>query len=128
LLDNGELRAVIGTQQLHVDAVRDGNDLDVFFAGKHLRVRCEDRDHPGNREDAAPGLLVAPMPGRVIAVLVDRDANVEQGQALMIIEAMKMEHTIHAPVAGTVTVVSFAEGDLVEEGVELLAIAPAGGN
>jgi 3-methylcrotonyl-CoA carboxylase alpha subunit len=128
LLDNGELRAVIGRQQLHVDAVRDGNDLDVFFAGKSFRVRCEDRDHPGNREDAASGLLVAPMPGRVIAVLVDRDANVQQGQALMVIEAMKMEHTVHAPVAGTVTVVSFAEGDLVEEGVELLAIAPAGGN
>jgi 3-methylcrotonyl-CoA carboxylase alpha subunit len=39
---------------------------------------------------------------------------------------MKMEHTIHAPAAGTVTAVSFGEGDLVEEGVELLAIAPAG--
>ncbi len=126
LLDNGELRAVIGARQLHVDVVRDGNDLDVFFAGKHLRVRCEDRDHPGNREDTASGLLVAPMPGRVIAVLVDRDASVEKGQALMVIEAMKMEHTIHAPVDGTVTAVAFGEGDLVEEGVELLVIAPAG--
>jgi 3-methylcrotonyl-CoA carboxylase alpha subunit len=128
LLDNGELRAVIGARQLHADVVRDGSDLDVFFAGKHLRLGCEDRDHPGIREDAASGLLVAPMPGRVIAVLVDRDASVEKGQALMVIEAMKMEHTIHAPVAGTVTAVSFGEGDLVEEGVELLAIAPAGGN
>jgi len=43
----------------------------------------------------------------------------------MVIEAMKMEHTIHAPVDGTVTAVSFGEGDLVEEGVELLVIAPA---
>jgi 3-methylcrotonyl-CoA carboxylase alpha subunit len=68
------------------------------------------------------------MPGRVIAVLVDRDSSVEKGQALMVIEAMKMEHTIHAPVDGTVTAVSFDEGDLVEEGVELFTIAPAGGN
>jgi biotin carboxyl carrier protein len=95
---------------------------------QQLRVRCEDHDRPGAREDAGTGLLVAPMPGRVIAVLVDRDARVEKGQALMVIEAMKMEHTIYAPAAGTVTVVSFADGDLVEEGVELLTIAPAGGN
>jgi 3-methylcrotonyl-CoA carboxylase alpha subunit len=93
-----------------------------------IATRCEDRNHPGIHEDTASGLLVAPMPGRVIAMLVDRDASVEQGQALMIIEAMKMEHTIHAPVDGTVTAVSFSEGELVEEGVELLAVAPAGGN
>jgi 3-methylcrotonyl-CoA carboxylase alpha subunit len=65
------------------------------------------------------------MPGRVISVLVDRDSIVETGQALMVIEAMKMEHTIHALVDGTVTAVSFREGDLVEEGVELLVIEPA---
>jgi len=128
LLDNGELRAVIGARQFHVDVVRDGNDLDVFFTGKHLRVRCEDRDHPGVHEDVASGLLVAPMPGRVISVLVDRDSIVETGQALMVIEAMKMEHTIHAPVDGTVTAISFGEGDLVEEGVELLEIIAAGGD
>jgi 3-methylcrotonyl-CoA carboxylase alpha subunit len=91
-----------------------------------IATRCEDRDHPGIHEDTASGLLVAPMPGRVIAVLVDRNSSVQKGQALMVIEAMKMEHTIHAPAAGTVTAVSFGEGDLVEEGVELLAIAPAG--
>ena len=128
LLDNGELRVTIGARRLQVDVVRDGHDLDVFYSGRHLRVRCEDRDRPSAREDAGTGLMVAPMPGRVIAVLVDRDSNVEKGQALMVIEAMKMEHTIHAPVDGTVTAVSFDEGDLVEEGVELFTIAPAGGN
>ena len=126
LRDDGGLQATIGGRRLRADVVRDGRDLDVFYCGRRLRVRCEDRDRPGAREDAGPGLLVAPMPGRVIAVLVDRDASVEKGQALMVIEAMKMEHTIHAPAAGTVTAVSFGEGDLVEEGVELLAIAPAG--
>ena len=127
LLEDGGFRATIGTRRLHVDVVRDGNELDVFFAGQHLRVRCQDRDQPGIRGDTGAGLLVAPMPGRVISVLVDRDSRVEKGQALMIIEAMKMEHTIHAPTDGTVTAISFAEGDLVEEGVKLLAIAPAGG-
>ena len=123
LKDDGTLSANIGPRRLHADVVRDGNDLELFYSGQHLRVRSTDRDRPALRKDAAAGLLVAPMPGRVIAVLVSRDAKVEKGQALMVIEAMKMEHTIHAPADGTVTAVSFGEGDLVEEGVELLSIA-----
>jgi len=124
--DDGRLLATLGSRRLRADVIRDGEDLDVFFSGAHVRMRCEDRDQPALRHEAAAGRLVAPMPGRVIAVLVDRDACVEKGQALMVIEAMKMEHTIHAPADGKVTAVSFGEGDLVEEGVELLAITPDG--
>jgi 3-methylcrotonyl-CoA carboxylase alpha subunit len=123
LLGDGRLIASIGDCRLHAEVIRDGNELEVFFAGQHLRVRCENRDQPGAGEDAVSGRLVAPMPGRVISVLVDSDTKVHKGQALMVIEAMKMEHTIHAPADGTVTAVSYDEGDLVEEGVELLAIA-----
>ena len=125
LLDQGELHATIGARRLRAEVVRNGNDLDVFYAGRHVRVGCEDRDGSGVRKDAASGLLVAPMPGRVISVLVERDANVEKGQALIVIEAMKMEHTIHAPSDGNVTAVFFDEGDVVEEGVELLTIDAA---
>ena len=124
LAGDGQLVAVIGNQRLRADVVRDNNSLDLFVAGQHLRLRCEDRDRSGNRGESASGLLVAPMPGRVISVLVECGADVSKGQALMIIEAMKMEHTIHASADGTVTAVSYGEGDLVEEGVELLAIAP----
>jgi 3-methylcrotonyl-CoA carboxylase alpha subunit len=125
LLEQGELHAAIGARRLRAEVVRDGNDLDVFYSGRHWRVSCEDRDRPGSRNDTASGLLVAPMPGRVISVLVERDASVEKGQALIVIEAMKMEHTIRAPMDGRVTAVFFAEGDLVEEGVELLTIDSA---
>ena len=124
LQDDGQLTATIGDRRLRADVVREGNNLDIFFAGQHLRMACEDRDQPAGRHDSVSGLLVAPMPGRVISVLVDSDSSVEKGQALMVIEAMKMEHTIHAPANGTVTAVSYGEGDLVEEGVELLAISP----
>ena len=128
LLDNGRLTATVSDRQLHADVVRDGNHLDVFYAGRHQRMRCQDRDQPGAHEDNASGRLVAPMPGRVISVLVDRDAEVEKGQALMVIEAMKMEHTINAPADGIVTALSFAEGDLVDEGVELLVIEASESN
>ena len=122
LLGDGRLTATVSDRRLHADVVRDGDHLDVFYAGRHLRLRCQDRDHPGADEEGVAGRLVAPMPGRVISVLVDRHADVEKGQALMVIEAMKMEHTINAPADGIVTALSFAEGDLVDEGVELLVI------
>ena len=125
LAGDGQLVAVIGNQRLRADVVRDNNSLDLFVSGQHLRLRCEDRDRSGNRGESASGLLVAPMPGRVISVLVECGADVAKGQALMVIEAMKMEHTIHASADGTVTAVSYREGDLVEEGVELLAITPS---
>ncbi len=124
LAGDGQLVAAIGNRRLRADVVRDNNSLDLFVADQHLRLRCEDRDYRGSRGESASGLLVAPMPGRVISVLVECGADVAKGQALMVIEAMKMEHTIHASADGTVTAISYGEGDLVEEGVELLAIDP----
>ena len=64
--------------------------------------------------------LLAPMPGRVIAQLVRPGDRVEKGAPLMVLEAMKMECTIHAPAAGNVESFHFAVGDQVTEGAELL--------
>ncbi len=71
----------------------------------------------------AGGRLTAPMPGRVAQVLVAAGDTVRQGQALLVVEAMKMEHTIAAPRDGTVAVVHYRAGDPVEEGAELIALA-----
>jgi 3-methylcrotonyl-CoA carboxylase alpha subunit len=62
------------------------------------------------------------MPGHVLQVLVQAGERVSRGQPLMIIEAMKMEHTVRAPAEGVVQAVNFATGDRVEEGVELLEL------
>jgi 3-methylcrotonyl-CoA carboxylase alpha subunit len=78
---------------------------------------------PKAAEEAAGGRLSAPMPGKVAQVLVAAGARVKRGQALMVLEAMKMEHTIAAPVDGRVERVNFAAGDLVEEGAELIGFA-----
>ena len=66
------------------------------------------------------------MPGNIISVLVQAGERVTVGAPLMILEAMKMEHTISAPLDGVVERVNFAVGDQVAEGAELLAIAEPG--
>ena len=67
------------------------------------------------------GHLTAPIPGRIVAVMVEPGARVARGAPLMVLEAMKMEHTITAPADGRVAAVYFQAGDRVEEGAELLA-------
>ena len=69
-------------------------------------------------EDA--GNLGAPMNGTIVAVLVAAGAKVAADQGLVVMEAMKMEYTIKSPAAGTVTEVFFKEGDLVDEGAQLV--------
>ena len=66
------------------------------------------------------GSLLAPMPGQVIAVDVVAGDWVEAGDALLVLEAMKMEHTIRAPRGGRVERVLFAAGERVEEGAPLV--------
>ncbi len=70
------------------------------------------------------GGLVAPMPGAVLEVRVARGDRVEQGQTLVVLEAMKMEHHIEAPANGTVAEVRVAKGDQVDNGALLLEFEP----
>jgi biotin carboxyl carrier protein len=72
----------------------------------------------------AGGSLRAPMPGAVLAVLVEPGQRVAAGDALMKLEAMKMEHTIRTAAAGVVEVVYFAPGDTVEADAILVKIQP----
>jgi len=79
----------------------------------------------GEADTAGSGSgLVAPMNGTIVTLLVEPDAHVEADTALLVMEAMKMEHTIRAPAAGTVESFYYQPGDLVDGGAELLAFTP----
>jgi len=83
-------------------------------------------DDPRTHEfsaSAATGGLTTPLPGVVVTVPVGVGQKVAAGELLMVIEAMKMEHAISAPYAGTVQTLHFARGDRVPEGAELLELA-----
>ena len=77
--------------------------------------------HAGESQ-AEAGRLTAPMPGKVVSFAVKAGDKVTKGQALAVMEAMKMEHTIAAPADGVVAELLFAAGDQVAEGAELLKL------
>ena len=80
--------------------------------------------HAGEDQDEG-GRLTAPMPGKVVSFAVKAGDKVSKGQALAVMEAMKMEHTIAAPVDGVVAELLYAPGDQVTEGAELLKLSAA---
>ncbi len=116
---DGGLVAELGGERIHATVVRSGRELTVFASGLAYRLQvCE---FETVQDEEAGGRLTAPMPGSVIEVLVKEGEAVEQGRALMIIEAMKMEHTIVAPTAGRIAHVRVAAGEQVKEGDQLIA-------
>ena len=114
---------VSGTRRL-VTVVAHGECLTVFHDGRRREfVRHDPGAVSGGLEMA--GGLTAPMPGRIVSVLVEPGESVREGQAVLVLEAMKMEHTLTAPADGTVAEVRFAPGDLVDEATELVVLAAA---
>ncbi len=104
--------------------VRRGERITVIVSGVNYELDLIDPLAARGAEEDATGSLTAPMPGRIIQVLAKPGDDVKRGNALMILEAMKMEHTITAPADGRVDQIRYAAGDVVEEGAELIIFVP----
>ncbi len=107
-----------------------GGALMVHIGGRAIPVTdasAADGRGGGRRRAAAHAggapTIVAPMPGRIVRILVQAGDVVSARQGLIVIEAMKMENELRAPGPGTVTEVRIAEGDSVEAGSVLIVIA-----
>ncbi len=124
LLDDGELRAELGGERVTAAVVHDDRDITVLIQGvSHVLGLYEARgeaDASGAEESA----VTAPLPGKVVQLMVDAGTQVKRGAALMIVEAMKMEHTIVAPADGEVMRFNYQPGEQVDEGAVLLAFEP----
>ncbi len=93
-----------------------------------VRLRCVQRVDPIAEAEASHahhGGLTAPMNGSIVRVLVEAGQHVEAGAALVVLEAMKMEHSIRAPQAGVVKSLYCSEGELVSEGTALVELEDA---
>jgi biotin carboxyl carrier protein len=97
----------------------------VHFRGGSVLVELTEasrRVAAAARRPSGPVRVTAPMPGRVVRVLVAPEASVEVGQGLVVVEAMKMENELRAPRAGRVEQVAVREGQAVEAGALLVVI------
>ncbi|WKL22908.1 acetyl/propionyl/methylcrotonyl-CoA carboxylase subunit alpha [Agrobacterium tumefaciens] len=122
---DGTLSATIDGWQKRGHFFASDNGPALFLDGEQYRVSQPD---PVDIADAAThaGGLEAPMPGVIRAILSENGATVSAGEALVVMEAMKMEHTIRAPAKGTVSAINCAEGDMVEAGAVLVDFEPEG--
>ena len=93
---------------------------DVWWIHLNGRTYKWERIEPGSSGAEDEGGLVAPMPGKVLEVLVAQGDVVQAGTPLMVLEAMKMEHRIVAAADGTVVAVHYEAGDQVAQGAVLL--------
>jgi 3-methylcrotonyl-CoA carboxylase alpha subunit len=122
---DGRLGIVVDGAEFVATVVRHGEERHVFAGGRHARLLIVDRLAHAGEHEAHGGHLTAPMSGTVVAVLVKPGDKVGKGAPLMILEAMKMEHTIAAPAAGVVAAVNYRAGDRVAEGADLVDLGDA---
>ena len=127
------VRTVAGGVAVTVDGIAPATDAvavesaDAVYVLRHgrqtkLALRASTFDEAG--DGGAGGLVRAPMHGKVLAILVEKGAAVTRGQRLAIIEAMKMEHTLVAPLDGIVAEIAVAVDAQVAEGAKVMAIEP----
>ncbi|MFZ2492351.1 MAG: biotin/lipoyl-containing protein [Thermoanaerobaculia bacterium] len=106
----------------------DGTMHQVSLGGATVSVEVVDplalRRKQRDDGSVSGGVLKALMPGRVVRVLVEKGARVRKGEGILILEAMKMENEIHAPVDGVVDQIFVEAGRTVEGGADLLHIEP----
>ena len=119
-LDGDRLAVELDDRRLIASVVAVDDKRSVFLQGSTYTLLREDPLHRVDAGDSHGGGLTAPMPGKVVALLAQPGQRVEAGTPLLILEAMKMEHTITAPAAGTVKSYCYAAGEQVADGAALV--------
>ena len=119
---DGTLMLRLGQQAARLRVLRQGEALTVFLDGVGHALTHVDPRAPQDDAQAGSGRVLAPMPGRVLEVLVREGDSVARGQVLLMLEAMKVQMRITAPAEGKVTALRCQVGDLVQDGTELVLV------
>ncbi|HET9940475.1 MAG TPA: biotin/lipoyl-containing protein [Candidatus Eisenbacteria bacterium] len=127
----GLMRVRIDDRPVEASVRRQGLDLVVDIRGRVYVYRPRDPRAPKlarkSVADQARGELHAPMPGLVVDVMVAEGDTVDAGQAVVVVEAMKMQNALTAPLSGRVSAVRVTAGATVDSGALLLTILPEEG-
>jgi 3-methylcrotonyl-CoA carboxylase alpha subunit len=124
--DARSLAVTLGAEQEIATVSWSGRDLELFAPRGRLRLHWIDPFAGETDTVAAADRIVAPMPGTVTRILAEPGTYVARGAPLIVMEAMKMEHTLRAPADGRLKALKCAVGDFVQEGMELADFQPAG--
>ncbi len=120
-LEVADAKAGVGA---HVNAVRlKSGEIAVFERGETWALSLFDPFAAAEEQGSAADRVTAPMPGKVIQVLVRPGESVKRGAPLAVLEAMKMEHTLAAPADALVATVDVSPGDQVKEGAVVVRFA-----
>ncbi len=92
----------------------------IYSNGEEFKFSEENRRRGKKKE--IPGSMLSPMPGKILKIMVNIGDSIEIGTPLLVLEAMKMEHTIKANLKGVVENIKYNIGDQVNGGVELVQI------
>lgn len=114
------LTVQLGERRWSLQLLRDGDQLYLFGADGQHRFTLHDPVGESDHAVADGGSLLAPMPGKIVATLVAAGTEVKRGTPLVVLEAMKMEHTLQAPADGTVKGYRAKAGDQVGDGAVLV--------
>jgi biotin carboxyl carrier protein len=128
MLEHGAVSLIVDGRSYDVEMDESGDEVQVLVGSEVLTVDVADERAVSLRAGAAgfgvtgKVLVTAPMPGKVVRVLVEPGAEVTEGQGLVVVEAMKMENELKSPKAGTVVEVFAKEGSAVEANAKLLTV------
>ena len=121
---SGALEVAFAGTQESIAAAWSGRDLELTTPRGHLELHWLDPFAADMAEAAAANRIVAPMPGTVTRILAEPGTDVARSAPLLVLEAMKMEHTLRAPADGRLKAIRCAVGDFVQEGTELADFEP----
>ena len=122
-LGDGWYLVVEGGQQWRVAVAAEGDATWVFVDGQVARLSATSAGPTrGRAKSRGEGGVMAPMPATVVAINAAPGQSIQEGDTVIVLEAMKMEMPIKSPRAGTVKAVHCAKGDLVQPGVSLIEI------
>ena len=122
-LGDGWYLVTDGGRQWRVAIADDAAATWIFVEGQVLRLEATAEPDRPRGKSRGDGGVMSPMPASVVAVHTTVGQSVNEGDTVIVLEAMKMELPIRAPRSGRVTALHCAKGDLVQPGVNLLEIA-----
>jgi biotin carboxyl carrier protein len=115
----------IGNQAYEVKCERVGGEQHLWVGSRRFNIEVRDprslRGRVRTTDDSGPRKLTAPMPGKVVRILVSAGVEVEAGAGILVVEAMKMQNELKSPKKGTIQKIFVSEGATVNSG-DVLAI------